>query len=56
MALILATAIWLVVRAQLISEGVWDEARPRKARTLSPEEQQAIEEELEKSQQEGQAP
>lgn len=52
MALLLATAIWLVIRAQLISEGVWEEARPLKARILPPEEQQAIEEELEKSQDE----
>lgn len=43
MSLILATAIWLVIRQQLISEGVWEDRTPPKARSLSPEEQREVE-------------
>ena len=43
MSLILATAIWLLIRGHLISEGVWEEEQPPRARTLTPEEQRALE-------------
>ena len=42
MALILATAVWLLIRAHLQSEGMWEDERPLRAIPLTEEQQREL--------------
>jgi YbbR domain-containing protein len=42
-SLILATVIWILIRAHLESEGVWEEDQPKRAIEISEEELRALE-------------
>ncbi len=40
-ALVMATAIWLLIRGHLISEGIWVERNPKRAEVVTSEEIEA---------------
>lgn len=40
-ALVMATAIWLLIRGHLISEGIWVERNPKRAEEVNSEEVEA---------------
>ncbi len=45
LALMMATAVWVLIKQHLQSEGLWEEEHPDRARILSDEEERAAEEE-----------
>jgi hypothetical protein len=42
-SLILAAAIWTVIRAHLVADGTWEDEVPKKALPVSDDERRAIE-------------
>ena len=46
MSLILATVVWMLIKAHLEGEGMWVEEQPKRALPIPEDERRALEEDL----------